>query len=725
MIVYMRRIASALLTFLATSTGHFAYASGCGPGLTELNPAEALMRDLTIVNRINCCICDRMPVTYDYLLRGGYQNMPSALMPDEGTLRVGFSSVPPYYNINVGLQPFSHLELTFNYRVFRNIPDPILSQYGFGDMSDRGLNFKFALARPEDSDFWLPGVAIGMDDFLGTKNFQDLYIVATQVWPTFNFELSIGYGGERIHGLFGGALWQPFRKWCNSWLRPLSIVAEYDSTNYLDPNIERHPDGRNLSTRLNYGLKYRAFNWIDLSIGQVRGNEFAWSISTAWDLGVPYRLIPAVDDPKPYCAPVNTEPLGCLRPELALAEELTYTFRDQGFEIWEIGQGINTCNERELRIRLSSNHWMYSCEVYQRMREILVALIPCNIDVVVVTVETSRGFPAQEYRFRQEYLAMARAKELCRYELDLLVPEFEAGCPPCDYHLLFLRSYRWMNWFAAPKMRYLFGSSSGKFKYAVGLNVGTDGFLFDDLFYRVQFGYIFKSSLPPSEQDILNPSQLPNVQTDALTYYQERQITVDEALLQKNWNFGQGLYGRLSGGLFTQFYGGVAAELLYYPLHGNWAVGCEIGQLYKRNISGVGFRKTIRKYDGETVTYVDFDGLQYFLDGYYIWKEYDMDFKVSTGRFLAGDVGARFEVAKTYASGLRLYAWYTYTDGHDHINGDLYFDKGIGFTMPIDIFLSHSSVETWGESISAWLRDVGFRSTTGEGLFQLIHNTRL
>ncbi|MDP1836055.1 MAG: YjbH domain-containing protein [Chlamydiales bacterium] len=720
----MLRIALLALLFLGRL--HCLHASGCGPGLTERNPGEALMRDLMIVKQINNCACDRMPVTYNHLLQGGYLNMPSALMADEGTLRVGFSSVPPYYNINVALQPFPNLEATLNYRIFRGVDDPILSPMGFGDMSDRGINLKFALTRPEDSDYWLPGVAIGADDFLGTKNFQALYIVGTQVWPLYNLEASVGYGGDRYHALFGGVIWQPFRRWCYSWLRPIVLVAEYDATNYRDPNFEKHPKGRNVSSRINFGLKYRAFNWIDMSVAQVRGEEFAWSLSTSWDLGVPYRLIPALDDPKPYCAPVNTEPLGCYRTELALTEELTYTLRDQGFEVWEIGVGTTECTDTELRIRVSTDRWMYSCDTYQRLREILVALIPDDFDIVTVIIEASRGFPVQEYCFRQEYLGAARAKGICRYELDLLTWEGEASACPCDYHLTFLRQYPLLNWFAAPKMRYLFGSSRGKFKYAVGLNVGTDGFLFDEIFYRFQLGYIAKSSIPPNiQQDTLNPSQLPNVQTDVLNYYQERNITIDEFLLQKNWNLGCGLYGRLSTGLFTQFYGGFAGEVLYYPLHSCWALGAEVAKLYKRNTKGVSFSKTIRKFDGTNVTYVDFDGMQYFLDGYYIWKEADIDFKVSVGRFLAGDKGARFEVARTYASGLRLYGWYTYTDGHDHINGELYFDKGIGFTMPIDIFLTHSSAETWGESISAWLRDVGFRSGTGEGLFQLIHDTRL
>lgn len=646
--------------------------------------------------------------------------MPSALMSDPGVLRVGYSSVNPYQNINLALQPFSRLELSLNYRVFRNVADPILTPMGFGDLSDRGLSVKFALTHPEDSNYSLPALSIGMDDFLGTKNFQSIYIVATQVWPKYTLEASVGYGGDRLHGFFGGVIWYPF----SSFLRPLSLTAEYDATNYKDPTYEKHPLGRRVSSRINYGVKYRLYDFLDLSLSQVRGREIAWSVSTSWDLGVPYRLIPSVDDPKLYSAPVNREMIGPYRTEKTLSDEIIFALQDQGFDVWEAGFIEKQLSTREFRLRLSTDRWMNSSDAYQRIREVVVALMPNDIDITTVVVESSRGFPVEEYCFRQEFLEQARDKKICRYELDLLTWEDEATTSPycCQ---TYRQKHALLNGFITPKMRYLFGSSQGKFKYAVGVNIGTDGMLFDTIFYRARLGYIADSSIPNTEQDVLNPSQLPNVQTDVLTYYQERALTLDEFLLQKNWNLGKGFYSRLSTGWFTQFYGGVAAELLYYPMHSSWALGAEVSKLYKRDIKGVGFRKTIRKFDGTTATYVNFDGLQCFLDAYYIWREADIDFKISLGRFLAGDKGARFEVARTYASGLRLYAWYTYTDGHDHINGDLYFDKGIGFTMPIDIFLTHSSVETWGESIAAWLRDVGFRSTTGEGLFQLVHDTRL
>ena len=74
--------------------------------------------------------------------------MPSARMGKEGEIGIGYSHVPPYRNYNIRFQLFKNFELIGNYRIFHHIKDPVLSQYGFGDFSDKGINFKYALFLP-------------------------------------------------------------------------------------------------------------------------------------------------------------------------------------------------------------------------------------------------------------------------------------------------------------------------------------------------------------------------------------------------------------------------------------------------------------------------------------------------------------------------------------------------------------------------------------------------
>jgi hypothetical protein len=102
----------------------------------------------------------------------------------------------------------------------------------------------------------------------------------------------------------------------------------------------------------------------------------------------------------------------------------------------------------------------------------------------------------------------------------------------------------------------------------------------------------------------------------------------------------------------------------------------------------------------------------------------NMDFEVSLGKFLANDWGGRTQVSRYFPSGLRLSFWYTVTNAHDMINGKTYFDTGVGFSMPLDVFFTYSARSRWGYGMSAWLRDCGFRCTTGQSLYRTIQDMR-
>ncbi|MBA3603643.1 MAG: YjbH domain-containing protein, partial [Parachlamydiaceae bacterium] len=114
----------------------------------------------------------------------------------------------------------------------------------------------------------------------------------------------------------------------------------------------------------------------------------------------------------------------------------------------------------------------------------------------------------------------------------------------------------------------------------------------------------------------------------------------------------------------------------------------------------------------------------YFFNVFYDWKEAKLDLRVKVGKFLANDFGARYEISRYFSSGLRITLWYTQTNGHDKVNGQTYYDKGIAFTMPLDFLSTRSSRGTWGYGMSAWLRDVGASSFTGQELYYMLNDNR-
>ncbi len=689
-----------------------------------MRPRGDLFSDLLTVERINAHLDDRLPVTYDHFLQGGYFNMPSARAGEAGEIGAGFSWVPPYRNYNLRVQLLNRLEISGNYRVFIGVDDPILTPMGFGDLSDKGANVKLILNRGEDSYYALPSLAIGLQDFIGTQSFKSYYIVATQVFLDQNFELSLGYGQQRIRKWFGGALWMPFRKSENEYLKGIAITAEYDATPYKDANIEKHPHGRVKKSPINFGVKYRLWDQYDFSISYVRGDAIALSASTFYNFGTTKGLIPKIDNPLPYRAPVNVEPLGCLRPENMLVHDLAFSFSQQGFDIIQMWL-TDECGDKTLRLRIINNLYRLPSDVREQLNNLLAFVIPSNIDTVIIELERDT-IPVDQMLFRMFYVRLFACNQLCAKELEILSPISEVTPISCFAKKIFHQPREWFNFEILPKTHTLFGSSRGKFKYALGVTTAFNGYLWNDIIYNVELGYIFLSNLKHlGGVDRLNPSQLINVRSDAVRFFQRPGVTVDQAYLQKNWNLGYGCYSRLALGMFEEVYGGAAAELLYYPVNCPWAVGIEAAILKKRTFKGVGFTNKIRKLDGFQVHHKHFLGSQYFLNFYYDWSQAQLDLEVKVGKFLANDWGVRYVVSRRFESGLKISIWNSYTNGKDTINGKTYHDKGIRFSMPLDIFYTHSDRTNWHYGMSAWIRDVGVTALTGQELYYMIHDERV
>jgi len=692
------------------------FSSGLGP--------SNLMQDLLLVNYWDKRLNERFPVTYDHLLQGGYFSMPSARMGAEGEIGIGYAWVPPYYQYNLKLQLVDFLEVTGSYRVFRGIDDPILTPLGFGDYSDKGANVKLSLFKPEDSHYQIPGLAIGLEDFMGTSSFKAYYAVLTQVFLKYHLEVSVGYGARRIKGWFGGLNWMPFRQSKHEFLQDLSFVCEYDAIPYKDEQIEKHPKGRKKRSPFNIGLKYHFWDMFDVSFSYIRGDKVALSIASTYNFGATKGILPKYENSLPYQAPVNIQELGELRPADVMIHDLLFAFNSQGIDVIEAGMGWD--NEQSvLRLKLVNLAYREEGFFKERIVSVLANLVPLNIDQVIIVVDAFLT-DVQEYHFDMNFLRKYNNKKIGSFEFNLLTPYKEVTLPQkCQFLCIFSKNKEKLNFELLPRTQTLFGSSRGKFKYALGLTLAINGLLFNEIFYSIQLGKFFISDFNQiSDVDRLNPSQLINVRSDVIRYYQQESIVLDEAYLEKIWNWGQGWYTRIALGYFEIEYGGTCAEWLYYPVNSEWAVGMDFALLKKRSYENWGFTNKIRKLDGFTPHWLSFIGSQYFLNIYYNWTCTDLEIKLSMGKFLADDFGARLELSRYFPSGLRVGFWYTMTNGHDRINDQTYYDKGVFFSIPLDIFYSRSSRSRWGYGMSAWLRDVGVRASSGTELYNLINQQR-
>ncbi|NGX61772.1 MAG: hypothetical protein K940chlam9_01261 [Chlamydiae bacterium] len=691
---------------------------------------NSLMEALEVAAYWDYKLEERFPLTYNHLLSTGYFVTPSARMSEDGEFGGGVAYAPPYLNINGRIQPFPFLELTANYRIFRGVEDPGLSPHGFGDYADRGANFKFGLLWPEVFDYCFPGIAFGMDDFMGSCKFTTYYIVGTQVWKRFGLEMSLGWGRGRYadgpsKGVFGGINWLPFYHRNYKWTKGISLAAEFDPTKYEDPEIEPHPKGRSTKSPVNFGLKYNLCDLIEVSASYIRGEEFAVSGSLHCNLGKTEGFLPKLDDPLPYRAPVDRQPLGCYRPESVMIQNLNYALLDQGFQLISAWME-ESCLGPRLTISLINRCYRHEHVYRERLQCLLASLTPSNIEEVVVIIE-SYGLPCQKYVYPRELLLEYVAHTIFPHEFHLVTPRQEATlCCNETRHQIFHRRYELWRCHISPRFETFFGSAAGKFKYDLGIKANFEGFLPYQWYYEVEPSFTVLSDIHHlADFDFYHPSQILNVASDYIRYRQQSSFTWDRLYLQKSWNFGRSCFGRISGGYFQVNYGGIAGEALFYPANANFAVGLEGAVVKKRNYSGLGFQSTLRKFEGGKPVWVSYSTLQqYFLSFYLDYAPLQIFTKLSVGQFLARDKGVRLEATRYFDNGFRITGWITYTDAGDKIHGENYYDRGVAIEIPFDFFYKRSCKRVWSYGMAAWLRDAGYSTTTGIPLFDTLNQER-
>lgn len=689
----------------------------------EACSASSLLQDLILVEKINQKIHDTPPLFYNFSMMGGYYTMPSARMNQTGMVAFGAAIPTPYNVYGLNIQPFDRVELSANYIVYRGVTEPGFGNEGFGDDADRTGNIKLGILTPSEDLPFFPLISIGAEDFIGTKRFNSQYIVATQIFANCSLECSLGWGHGRIKGFFGGLAWSPFHH-TRSFFKDLTLQAEYDAINYKN-NPHEHPSGRTVKSRVNAGLSLLAFDCLQLSLNSLRGCALAGSCSIRYPLGKTSGFFPKTNDPALYKSPINTQPLNATRPEEDFVHELAYTLSDQGLDLFTAYLQMEG-DQKNLYLSIVNNRYRDHLQVKERIENVLGALTPSDISKITVVIEAS-ALGCQSYTFFTKDLYRYRKKEIGSFELEALSPMREALPSPTEYNsiLLFKRSKPIWTFTIRPRLITFFGNTQGKFKASLSAVASPEGYLFDHYYYKTQVSYCAVGNTQGmSGVDRLNPSHMFVVRSDSMKYFQPNTAHLEQAFIQRSWNISKGFFYRAAAGYFESAYAGGATELLLYPASSSFAVGATCAVVWKRQYEGLGFFHKVRKFDGTKVEYLPFIGIQAFLKLHYIYRPLSMDFTVTAGRFLAKDLGARFDVGRYFANGIRFGLWYSLTNANEKLNGHRYHDKGFSFLIPLDFFMKKSSRNYVGYAMAAWLRDQAAQADTGKTLYSILSEER-
>ncbi|NQV80129.1 MAG: YjbH domain-containing protein, partial [Alphaproteobacteria bacterium] len=245
----------------------------------------------------------------------------------DGNFEVGFSKIYPYERYLLTLQALPWLEATFRYTSVtnRNFAGGQGTDFRTS-FKDRGFDLKFQLL--EEGRF-RPAVALGLQDGLGTGVFSGEYLVASKRYHDFDFSLGLGWG----YNAGSSTIKNPLGSLSNAFksrgsgaqqggtvlvanylsgptvgltagieyttpIKGLVLKVEYDPNNYAIEPLANPLVG---SSHYNFGILYRPFPWIDLSLARERGEEYMVRIGLRANFNDPG--IPKFDPPAPIVKP--------------------------------------------------------------------------------------------------------------------------------------------------------------------------------------------------------------------------------------------------------------------------------------------------------------------------------------------------------------------------------------------------------------------------------------
>lgn len=617
----------------------------------------------------------------------GLWQMPNARVLPDWHVRVKYGSDSPYRYYGGALGLWNRLEFQGQFTEVTTLPG-FADSPGYGNYKDRSAGARLVLKK-EDA-LW-PQVAIGAYDATGTALFGTRYLVASKMFGPVDLTIGLGQGtlaGEFVPATLnvsGGENDQAFTFLTSDPFRTtrpfggiewhlasdLTISAEYSSLDYKNL-FGYHSDERSIP--VNVGVKYRLFPKIHAQLALMGGEQVAGGISAEFSLDAEGLLSWKKIAPKKAGERAKWQAYGAKNEELARllgARIQTEGFAGVAVSISDAAVWIEAANTLHLSDSAALGH----------IAVVADDLLPQRIKMLYLNLKQN-GMILQSLRASRaevrSFLSCRTDKEtfLLFADLDLYGDahwqEFYGGKNPSAPQLL---KDKRLQYSLEPKIRTLLNDKTAFFKHK-----GVAEF-------RVSYG-LWPGAQAVGEYDItlFNGFQGSNftklepdaTRTDLMLYEEKSQPRVSMLALDQHVSLPGNVMGRLSAGIFESSYAGFGIEAFRYFHDGLWGLGLEA--------------ETVRKRDLEDNFSLRDDQDKWFSPAFVnlygqLWPSQGLEGGLKIGRFLAGDLGARIELRRSFKY-CTVGAWYTVTDTSDFASelnrGDQ--QKGVYIRLPLALF---------------------------------------
>ncbi len=670
---------------------------------------------------------EEIPATGSNFGGAGLIEMRNARFREDGTLEAGAAlrHQRRFWFVNFQALPF--LETTFR------LTERLDATAGSGMTTDRSFDLKLRLWQESD---YLPALAVGLQDFIGTGLYSGEYVVASKRWGALDITAGLGWGrlgtgGEWNNPLssisgafnnrprdvgrggtvqtnwfrgedvapFGGVEWN-LPAFGTPWgvVDGLRAKVEWSGDALRDERggyPARRTNGRGeAQSRINAGLQW-SNAWLDAGVFATHGTDLLFRLSLKLNPDDPPSL------PPPVPPPLRARPAAHARPtdEAALAEQVFAALTEAGFtplafrldgqaaEIAVEGGRFAGQPQVAARVLRATNHLLPPGTRLLRLRWWQAGAEIAVLDVPRETLEgTMTGRISPEEAWASTLLFPATGQ-----------------IPPGS---LSPTGLTW-DWAIEPRLSLQLGDPTRTLRWQTGVAAGG----------RISLGARF--SLAGSVQQALmgnladgppSDSQLPHVRTDYGRYAAEGTTSIPGLYGERIWNVAPDVFARATVGWLEPMFGGVSTEVLWRPFGRGFALGADLNWVKQRDFDGgLGFRN-YSTTTGHLSLYADLP----------FWNLYGV---VRAGRYLAGDWGGTVEIGRRFESGIEVGGFATFTNVSAAQFGEGSFDKGLYLRIPLSLFGTDSRTRG-GVLIRPIQRDGGQRLAVDNPLWEVTRDGR-
>lgn len=706
----------------------------------------------------------------------GLMQTPTARMRPDGDFGVGISTVRPYNQIHVFVQPLPWLESTIRYTDITNrfySSDPSFS--GNQHTKDKSADVKVRLLM--EGQYW-PSVAFGVQDIGGTGLFSSEFLVSSYHWYDFDFSFGLGWGrlgseggiynpfrilsnhfdqdrntssagGVGLNKLFTGQDIGPFGgiEW-NTPLKGLSLRLEYDGNDYQHESLNNN---QRQASHLNFGFGYRGIHNLDLGVGFERGEVVMARVAIYTNFqsqrGVIKTADPpvvAVPDPALAVPPVSTDAVASAGDADVPADESgsAPAVTADGTPATK-GQVARPANPQQQPVNagptLEERH-AFIVKLKDALAQQGFTLMALDYDgyyrkSITLWVNQDRyRNPAKAIGRASRVVCAAAPDEIAKFTLvfvDSGVENYRAEVRRDEFERTALGKEDFDTGVSSVLLtgpgdgystaEYSNSTYLPKFSWDMGPAVrqsvgGPDGFYFGQLYWKVAGSVALTDHLGISAAagfNIINNFNDIKLQSNSTLPHVRSDIV---KYLQQGKN---GIINLESDYVWSPY------PNLYHRL--------SFG-IFEEMYGGVATELLYRPYGHSWAVAFDinrvrqrgydelFDFLPYTVTTghvalYYKPGYYNLLFKLSGGQYLAGDRGGTLDISREFDSGMRVGVFATKTNVSSAQFGEGSFDKGLYISLPLDLFFAQSTRREAGFTFRPLTRDGGQMVYDGPELY--------